>query len=129
MADAEDQFAGPRHEFVHGGRLIYAWHQSVSAVYVEVPTPPGVRARDVACEFSPRQLVLGLAGNPPYVKARPRCFCGRRVELTRGRCATGRAVPQGGRVRVLLDTWCAVRFLSPVRRPLTAAQPSHQRTA
>lgn len=70
MADAEEQFSGPKHLFEHGGRLIYAWYQSVSTVYVEVPTPAGVRARDVACDFSPQQLVLGLAGNPPYVKAR-----------------------------------------------------------
>jgi hypothetical protein len=74
MADEEDRFSGPRHAFVHGGRLIYTWHQSVSTVYAEVPTPAGVRARDVACEFSPRQLVLGLAGNPPYVKARIAAF-------------------------------------------------------
>lgn len=69
IMDAEDRFAGQVHEFRHEGRLIYAWHQSVTSVYVEVPAPE-LRAKDVVCQFSSRTLVLGLRGNTPYVQVR-----------------------------------------------------------
>lgn len=66
--DAEERFApGQVHEFRHGDRLVYTWHQSVSSVYVQVPAP-GMRAKDVVCQFSSRALVLGLKGNAPYMQ-------------------------------------------------------------
>jgi hypothetical protein len=66
--DAEERFAPAQvHEIRHGDRLVYTWHQSVSSVYVQVPAP-GMRAKDVVCQFSSRALVLGLKGNAPYMQ-------------------------------------------------------------
>ncbi len=83
-----DTFAHERHEFWHEGRLIYAWHQSLEAVHVVAAAPPGVRARNVRCDFTATHLVLGLKGNPPYLEARQSraarlCRCGAELRFRR----------------------------------------------
>ncbi|KIZ06512.1 NudC domain-containing protein 2 [Monoraphidium neglectum] len=64
---AERLAPSERHRFVHGGRTIYEWDQSLAEVNMYVEVPPGVRARDMFCEIAQRHIKFGLKGNPPFL--------------------------------------------------------------
>jgi hypothetical protein len=75
---AERLAPSERHRFVHGGRTIYEWDQSLAEVNMYVEVPPGVRARDMFCEIAQRHIKFGLKGNPPFLDVRhPHGRCSR----------------------------------------------------
>jgi len=59
--------ADGRHKFVHSGRTIYEWEQSLEEVNVYIAPPPGVTAKHIACTITPKHLTLGIKGNPPFI--------------------------------------------------------------
>jgi hypothetical protein len=66
---AEDACApDKRHQFMHEGRVVYEWDQTLSDVNVYVAVPPGCRAKDLFCDIQPQSLRLGLKPNPPYLQ-------------------------------------------------------------
>jgi len=56
-----------RHSYQHQGRTVYEWDQTLSEVNVYIPTPPGVRGRDLDVAISRRRHCFGLKGNPPFL--------------------------------------------------------------
>jgi hypothetical protein len=88
-----------RHAFVHGGRTVYEWDQSLAEVNVYVPVPPGVRARDMFCDIEKAHLRFGLKGNPPFLDVSPGHGAGRvwavhaREQRAAGRLAAPAALP------------------------------------
>lgn len=56
-----------RHAFVHEGRKVYEWDQSLTDVNVYVEVPPGVRARDMFCDIERQHVRFGIKGNPPFL--------------------------------------------------------------
>lgn len=56
-----------RHEFKHGGRVIYAWEQDLSEVQIDIPLPPGATKKDLVVTITGDQLTVGLKGVPPYL--------------------------------------------------------------
>jgi hypothetical protein len=68
-----------RHAFVHEGRKVYEWDQSLTDVNVYVEVPPGVRARDMFCDIERQHVRFGIKGNPPFLDVSQRaalCACG-----------------------------------------------------
>jgi hypothetical protein len=61
-----------RHRFVHCGRTIYEWDQTLAEVNMYVEVPPGVHARDMFCDIEARHVRFGLKGNPPFLDVSPR---------------------------------------------------------
>lgn len=56
-----------RHQFVHEGRTVYEWDQTLAEVNMYVEVPPGVRAKDMFCDIEQRHIKFGLKGNPPFL--------------------------------------------------------------
>ena len=46
--------------------------QTLDELNVYIAAPPGARASDLRCDISPRRVVLGARGLPPYLDVRPR---------------------------------------------------------
>lgn len=66
-----DQLApSQRHQFVHGGRVIYEWDQTFSEVNIYIQLPAGVRAKELFCNIQPSHLSVGVTPNPPYLDVR-----------------------------------------------------------
>lgn len=63
-----DQLApSERHSFIHQGRKVYEWDQTLTEVNIYVTLPEGVRARELFVELSSNHLRLGIKPNPPYL--------------------------------------------------------------
>lgn len=56
-----------RQKFVHAGRTVYEWEQSLEEVNIYIQPPPGVKARMIDCTITPTHLKLGIKGNPPFL--------------------------------------------------------------
>lgn len=56
-----------RHEYLHQGRKVYEWDQTLQEVNIYVDTPPGVRACDMFCDIAKQHVKLGIKPNPPYM--------------------------------------------------------------
>jgi CS domain len=56
-----------RHQFLHEGRVIYEWDQTISEVNLYVQVPPGVKAKDLFVIIDSQHLSLGVKPNPPYL--------------------------------------------------------------
>ena len=56
-----------RHTFIHNGRLIYEWDQTLTEVNIYISVPSGVRAKDLAVNIQSHHLSVGIKGNPPYL--------------------------------------------------------------
>ena len=64
-----------RTAFVHDGRTIYEWEQSLEEVLVYISPPAGVTASMVTCAFKTRHVTLGLKGVPPFLDEALACAC------------------------------------------------------
>lgn len=73
---AERLAPGSRHQFVHGGRVIYEWDQTLAEVNMYVPVPPDMRAKEIFCDITKGHLTFGRQGNPPFLDVSPRCTPG-----------------------------------------------------
>jgi hypothetical protein len=71
----EAQAPAARQQFLHEGREIYAWEQSLEEVLVFITAPPGVLASHIACSISSSRLVLGLKGAPPFLSEELAALC------------------------------------------------------
>lgn len=58
-----------RHRFVHSGRTIYEWEQTLEEVTIDIPLPPGAAKKDLAVKVTNDHLTVGLKGLPPYLDA------------------------------------------------------------
>eukprot|EP00937_MAST-01D_sp_MAST-1D-sp2_P003617 g3617.t1 len=56
-----------RQAFVHEGRTVYEWEQSMEEVLVYIAPPPGVTAKQLDCKITARHLTVGIKGNPPFL--------------------------------------------------------------
>lgn len=65
----------PRASFVHEGRTIYEWEQSLDEVLVYIRPPAGVTASMVVCSLKTRHVTLGLKGAPPFLDEALACAC------------------------------------------------------
>ncbi len=65
-----------RHKYLHQGRSIYEWNQTLEEVDLYVDVPPGVSAKQLEVHITASQLKIGLIGNPPYLDVRSAaCTC------------------------------------------------------
>lgn len=62
--DEEDKPALPGNG---GSTDSYTWTQTLQEVIINFKIPPGIKARDVVCDFSPTKLKVGLKGQKPIV--------------------------------------------------------------
>ncbi len=100
-----------RHAYVHQGRTIYEWDQTLSDLNVYVQLPTGVRAKQLFVDISSSHLRVGIKPNPPYLDVRraaqhlfqqfARCL----LTLCSGCVARFCGAHQAW--RLLLDCWCA----------------------
>lgn len=58
------------HRFVHNGRTIYEWDQSLGEVNIYVPVPPDMAAKEIFCDITKQHLKFGRTGNPPFLDVR-----------------------------------------------------------
>lgn len=56
-----------RHQYLHQGRVIYEWNQSLEEVNLYIEVPLGVSAKQLEVQVTATQLRIGLKGNPPYL--------------------------------------------------------------
>lgn len=56
-----------KHKFVHNGRLIYEWDQTLTEINMYIPVPPDMRAKEISCDISKQHIKLGREGNPPFL--------------------------------------------------------------
>lgn len=56
-----------RYKYVHQGREIYEWEQSLEEVNIYIRPPPGVTAKHIACSIGANHMTLGIRGNPPFL--------------------------------------------------------------
>ena len=60
-----------RHQYRHvDGRVVYEWDQTAEEVNVYIRAPQGVDAKQLVCDVGVAEVVLGIRGLPPYLKAR-----------------------------------------------------------
>ena len=59
-----------RHAYVHQGRTIYEWDQTLSELNLYVQLPPGVKAKQLYVDISSSHLRIGIKPNPPYLDVR-----------------------------------------------------------
>ncbi len=67
---AERLAPAERHSFVHGGRTVYEWDQTLTEVNMYVPVPPDLRAKEILCNITQQHLTFGRTGNPPFLDVR-----------------------------------------------------------
>ena len=56
-----------RHKFLHDGRVVYEWNQTLHELNLFVQAPPGVRAKQLAVSITSSHLSIGIVDNPPYL--------------------------------------------------------------
>ena len=57
----------PRQKFIHDGKTVYEWEQSMEEVLVYLTPPPGVTAKHLDCKITATHLTVGIKGNPPFL--------------------------------------------------------------
>ena len=65
-----DKIEHKRLTYMHDGRKIYEWVQSLDEIEVFIEVPPGVKAKMLAVSITATQLTVGLRGNPPFIDVR-----------------------------------------------------------
>jgi len=56
-----------RYRFLHHGRCVYEWEQSLSEVILYIPAPPN--GQKIACKIEPNRLRVGLVNfEPPFLE-------------------------------------------------------------
>jgi len=85
-----------RHAFVHAGRTIYEWDQSLDEVNIWIKPPPGVTPNLIDILIQHSHLRVGIKGNPPFLN-----------EDTGGACIVGESFwsmdPTEGEVTINLQ--------------------------
>lgn len=59
-----------RHQFIHGGQVVYEWDQTVDDVNVYIRTPPGLKASMMRVDIQSKKLSVGVKGEKPYIDVR-----------------------------------------------------------
>ena len=57
--------------YLHEGRAVYEWEQSLDEVRVFIRPPPGTRGKDLDVSVTSRRVRVGLKGNPPFLDLEP----------------------------------------------------------
>lgn len=68
MADRLAQ--GTAHKYVHQGRTIYEWDQSLTEVNMYISVPSDLKAKEIFCDITKQHLKFGRQGNPPFLDVR-----------------------------------------------------------
>lgn len=64
-----EKISHQRKKFIHQGRTIYEWEQTLEEVVVIVEPPKGVRGSNIDCRVTSTKVILGLKGAPkPYLE-------------------------------------------------------------
>lgn len=58
---------GARKSFVHEGREVYQWDQTLDDVNLYIKPPPGVKAAHLDIVIASGHVRIGLKGNPPFI--------------------------------------------------------------
>lgn len=56
-----------RHQFLHGGRVIYEWDQTLTEVNMYISVPADMSAKEIFCDISKQHVKFGRKGNPPFL--------------------------------------------------------------
>lgn len=56
-----------RYKYIHEGRTIYEWDQTLSEVNIYIEVPAGVKAKQLFVDISSTHISLGIRPNPPYL--------------------------------------------------------------
>ncbi len=108
-----------RHAFLHQGRTIYEWDQTLSEVNIYVQLPPGARAKQLYVDITSARLRIGITPGQPYLDVRwPACAAAHmgskgplhatsRPDLMCRPLAAARAGRPRQAQRLLLDSGCA----------------------
>jgi hypothetical protein len=71
-----------RHVYLHEGRKVYEWDQTLSEVNLYIDTPPGVRAKDLFCDVEKQHVKFGIKGNPPFLDVSSQDACQLQASVT-----------------------------------------------
>jgi len=63
----QNVFNPTRKAFIHNGRTIYEWDQTLDEVNIYIQLPEGVKAKFIDCKITNTDLTVGIKGNPPYI--------------------------------------------------------------
>ncbi|KAG6792793.1 hypothetical protein POTOM_001952 [Populus tomentosa] len=56
-----------RHSFVHDGKTIFEWDQTLEEVNIYINLPPNVHSKQFYCKIQSKHVEVGIKGNPPYL--------------------------------------------------------------
>ncbi|CAN1282333.1 NudC domain-containing protein 2 [Linum perenne] len=56
-----------RHSFVHNGKTVFEWDQTLDEVNLYIDRPTGVRPQQFHCVIGSTHLTIGIKGSPPYL--------------------------------------------------------------
>ena len=56
-----------KHKYIHDGKTIYEWDQTLSEVNIYIEVPTGVKAKQLFVDISSSHISLGIHPNPPYL--------------------------------------------------------------
>eukprot|EP00750_Incisomonas_marina_P025030 INCI5298.2.p1 GENE.INCI5298.2~~INCI5298.2.p1 ORF type:complete len:174 (+),score=39.99 INCI5298.2:102-623(+) len=57
----------PLQKFVHEGRTVYEWEQTIDEVKIYLHPPKGVTRRMLDIDIAERFIFVGIKGNPPFL--------------------------------------------------------------
>lgn len=56
-----------KYKYIHDGKTIYEWDQTLSEVNIYIEVPKGVKAKQLFVNISSSHISLGIHPNPPYL--------------------------------------------------------------
>ncbi|CAM8998957.1 unnamed protein product [Rhodiola kirilowii] len=56
-----------RHSFVHNGKTVFEWDQTLEEVNMYISLPPNVPAKQFYCKIQSQHVELGIKGSSPYL--------------------------------------------------------------
>jgi len=56
-----------RQKFIYEGKVVYEWEQDLDEAHIYIDPPPGVTKLDLDIKITPRNVKIGLRGNPPFL--------------------------------------------------------------
>ena len=62
-----DKIAVKRLSYIHEGKVIYEWEQTLDDLHVYIQPPPNVTAKMLHCKIGSTDMTLGLKNHPPFL--------------------------------------------------------------
>ncbi|XP_039013656.1 nudC domain-containing protein 2-like [Hibiscus syriacus] len=56
-----------RHKFLHNGKKVFEWYQTLEEVNFYINLPPYVCSKQFYCKIQSKHVEVGIKGNAPYL--------------------------------------------------------------